>query len=347
MSPDALSEAEKARTARQIILPELGEAGQLRLAKATVAIVGAGGLGSPVIQYLAAAGVGKLIVIDDDVVELSNLHRQIIHGISQLGQPKTSSAVRSASKLSTACEVSEIRERLTRDNALQLLAGVDVIVDGSDSFDTRFDVNFAASQLGIPVVFGAVLRWDAQVTVLWPTPPEDSGFIAVDLADIFADNEQTRQTVSCSTAGVMGAVCGQAGSLMALETIKLITGVGTSLLGSMLVIDGLNAEVTKIPLTSHVASQSVKVEALQEIPPQAHVLDVRNDSERQAHPAPPKALHIPFEKILLMKQQSLAEITPDAELIVICAEGPRSARAARHLAKLGYNVVGYLDGGLR
>ncbi len=347
MSPDALSSAEKARTARQIILPELAETGQMRLAEATVAIVGAGGLGSPVIEYLAAAGVGKLIVIDDDIIEVSNLHRQTLHSISQIGKPKTLSATDLAAKLAPECDVTEIRERLTRDNAVKLLSGADVIVDGSDSFDTRFDVNFAASQLGVPVVFGAVLRWDAQVTVLWPSPPAESGFTAVDLADIFADNEQTRQTVSCATAGVIGAVCGQAGSLMALEAIKLITGVGRSLLGSMMVIDGLNAEVTKIPLTSDTSTQSVTVQALEEIPSHAQVVDVRNDAERQAHPAPANAVHIPFENVLLMKQQSFTEISLDAELIVICAQGPRSARAARHLANLGYNVVGYLDGGLR
>lgn len=347
MSPDALSSAENARTARQQILPELGSSGQLRLSKATVAIVGAGGLGSPVIEYLAAAGVGKLIIIDDDVVEVTNLHRQTIHSKENLGQPKTLSAVAVARRLAPECEVIEVQERLTRDNGSQLLAGADVVVDGSDSFETRFDVNFAARQLGVPVVWGAVLRWDAQVTVLWPAPPEGSGVLPVDLTDFFPDTKQTRQTVSCSTAGVIGPICGQAGSLMALETIKLITGIGKPLIGSMIVIDGLNSEVTKISLTSEPTQVTLTITALKDIPENAVVVDVRNASEREVLPAPEGSVHIPFEEILRVDENSVLDFSPQTRLVLICAEGPRSARAARHLAGLGYNVAGFLDGGFR
>lgn len=344
MSPDALSPAESARTARQQILPELGLDGQLKLKTATVAVVGAGGLGSPVIEYLAAAGVGRLVIIDDDVVEESNLHRQRLHSHDDLHRPKTSSAFAAVQRLAPECEVVEARTRLTRANAVDLLRDADVIIDGSDSFETRFDVNFAARVLGLPVVWGAVLRWDAQVTVFWPSPP--GGISAVDLTDAFADTKETRETVSCSTAGVIGPVCGIAGSLMALETIKLITSIGAPLLGRMQVINGLSAEVTQVAILPQQHDVPVSISALTSIPDTALVVDVRKQSERDVLPGPLESLHFPLDQLLQLQEHSEAPMGKDTGIVVVCAEGPRSARAARHLIRIGYNVLGFLDGGV-
>lgn len=250
MDVTCLSESEKRRTHRQYILSSLGLSGQERLGSAHVAVIGAGGLGSPVVQYLSAAGVGTLTVIDDDVVEESNLHRQVIHDAAKLGEHKTQSAAIIASRLAPECHVIEVRQRLTAENAVSLLENADVIVDGSDTFDTRFDIASAAEQLSVPVVWGAVLGWDAQVTVFWPHPPKGTPFLPVRLTDVFADTAEIRQVDSCNISGVMGPVCGIAGSMMALETIKLITGTGIPALGKMLCIDGLSGSVREISISA-------------------------------------------------------------------------------------------------
>ena len=352
MTERTLSEQERARTGRQLILPELGDGGQQKLAQARIAVVGAGGLGSPVISYLAAAGVGELIVIDDDVVELSNLHRQTIHDQAHLGRPKTVSATEVAARLSPETIVTEKPVRLTAENARELLAGADVIVDGSDSFDTRFPVNDAAMALGVPVVWGAVLGWNAQVTVLWPRPPADSGFTAIELRDVFADTPETRRTVGCSVAGVLGAVCGIAGSMMALEAIKLITGLGQPLVGTMVVIDALAGTTNRVNLGAAPSRvEAISVTALTEIPSEAVIVDVRHVAEREANPVTRDSLHLPLAEVLLIEGSSprpaaLEALAADQVIVTVCAEGPRSARAARHLISQGYAVAGFLDGGL-
>lgn len=342
---------------RQLLLPEFGETTQQRLRESRVTVVGAGGLGSPVIAYLAAAGIGQLTVIDDDVIEASNLHRQIIHSADQIGEPKTASARQIVARLAPECEVSEVRVRLTNDNATELLGGADVIVDGSDSFVTRFSVNKAAHALGVPVVWGAVLRWDAQVTVLWPNPPTSAEVSPVSLTDIFEDSEATRRTVGCSTAGVIGALCGQAGSIMALEVIKLVSGVGKPLIGRMMVIDALRGESRTVALSPAVLPDSAVAAAApiaySSLPELARVIDVRRASERHSVPAPAHAHHLPLDELLqLGSDQStwpafLITDSADQPLIMVCAEGPRSIRAARHLATQGAPVTGFLDGGLR
>lgn len=352
MTERTLSAEERARTARQLILPELGEGGQLKLAQARVAVVGAGGLGAPVISYLAAAGVGELVVIDDDVVELSNLQRQTIHDYAHLGRPKTTSATEIATRLSPATSVIEKAVRLTAENALELLSAADVIIDGSDSFDTRFLVNDAAIALGVPIVWGAVLGWNAQVTVLWPTPPAGTATPAMELRDLFADTPETRRTVGCSVAGVMGAVCGIAGSMMALEALKLITGVGQPLLGTLVVIDGLSGVPSRVELGKNPGRrEDLPVAALAEIPAGAVIVDVRHAAEREAKPVGRDSLHLPLAEVLLIDQATdshseLAGISSDSIIVTVCAEGPRSARAARHLLSQGYAVAGFLDGGL-
>lgn len=357
MTSGAIGHDERARTQRQLLLPEFGDVTQQRLLDCKVAIVGAGGLGSPVIAYLAAAGVGSLIVIDDDLVQLDNLHRQIIHSIDALDTPKTASASRIAAQLAPRCTVTEVRERLTEENALELLQGADIIVDGSDSFDTRFNIHSAASSLQLPVVWGAVLRWDAQVTVFWPNPPSDSGIRPVALTDVFADASETRAAVGCDIAGVIGPLCGQAGSMMALEVIKLWTGVGRPLLGRMAMLNALTGETRTVRIRPGGDPDSASItphpRPLSHIPDSAIVLDVRRDAERTESPELPGSLHLPLDRVLQLTTESsdwqpvFGSASSQQPLLVVCTTGQRSLRAARHLMSQGVESVCYLDGGLQ
>ncbi|WP_413543377.1 ThiF family adenylyltransferase [Citricoccus nitrophenolicus] len=360
------------RTVRQRTLPQIGDSGQVLLAQATVAVVGAGGLGSPVIQYLAAAGIGTVHVIDDDTVELSNLNRQTLHGVDTLGQLKTDGAVTAARRLSPETTVVPHSVRLTDANSRELLAGVDVILDGSDSFTTRFIVHRAATALGTPVVYGALMQWNAQVTVFWSAPPAASGLPATVLTDVFEDSAATHAAPGCAEAGVLGAVVGITGSFMALEAIKLILGTGTPLLGRMMLLDGLTGTTTEIPLgaaappsptvtppgptpATHRAPSATGPVALGEVDPLAIWLDVRRPEESHERPGPSATVALPLDRLLrldagpedpLPADHPLSALPHGRALLTFCASGPRSAAAARHLAGLGWPVLGYLDGGL-
>jgi len=234
------------RWSRHLLLPQVGELGQRRLARARVCVVGAGGLGAPVLQYLAAAGVGRLGIVDADDVELSNLQRQVLHGTADVGRPKVDSARDAMHALDPGVDVVLHRERLTADNAHRLLAGYDLVVDGTDNFPTRYAVNDACVRLGLPQVWGSVYRFDAQVAVFWGRPP--AGLPAVQLRDLFPHPPAPGTVPSCAEGGVLGALCGQVGSVMATEAIKLVTGIGEPLLGRVLVLDALAARWTEVPL---------------------------------------------------------------------------------------------------
>ncbi|MGN7949070.1 HesA/MoeB/ThiF family protein [Microbacterium sp. 22215] len=247
----ALDPAELVRTARHAVLAGIGEEGQRRLAAAHVAVVGAGGLGSPALLALAAAGVGSITVIDDDIVELTNLQRQLAHRVEDIGRPKTSSAERAILALSPGAEVVTAAERLDSENAERLFAGADIVVDTSDSFATRRDVAAAAEALGIPLVWGAVQEWHAQATVFWSNPPQ--GHAPVVLADLFPLGTEG-EPPSCAQVGVLGALCVQAGGMLAGEVVKLITGAGDPLLGRLAMIDGLSARQHEIAIRSAVAA---------------------------------------------------------------------------------------------
>ncbi|MFC7402580.1 ThiF family adenylyltransferase [Citricoccus sp. GCM10030269] len=360
LSPESSTDS---RTVRQRTLPQIGDSGQELLRGATVAVVGAGGLGSPVIQYLAAAGIGTLHVIDDDVVELSNLNRQTLHGVDTVGRAKTDGAVAAAHRLSPETTVVPHPVRLTDANAEDLLAGAEVVLDGSDSFTTRFVIHRAATALGIPVVFGALMQWNAQVTVFWSDPPAEAGLSPVVLTDVFEDDDATHAAPGCAEAGVLGAVVGITGSLMALEAIKLVLGTGNPLVGRMMVIDGLAGTTAEIPLAGSATSTSpsagpttaahpVSPDA---IDPRAMWIDVRRTEESRERPGPPGTVELPLDRLLrldtgpqtpLPHDHPLSSVSPDRVLLPFCASGPRSAAAARHLTALGWPVLGYLDGGL-
>jgi molybdopterin/thiamine biosynthesis adenylyltransferase len=234
------SEVELQRYARHIVLREVGGPGQRRLKDAKVLVVGAGGLGSPALLYLGAAGVGTIGVIDDDVVDLSNLQRQVVHADQRIGQPKVFSAQAAVAAINPHVAVRPYNRRLTPEIAEELFSDYDLIVDGCDSFSTREIVNRAAVATGKPVVAGAITQWEGQVTIYDPAGG------APCLACLFPEAPAPGLAPSCAEAGVIGALPGIVGSIMALEAIKEITGAGTPLRGALLTWDGLDADARRI-----------------------------------------------------------------------------------------------------
>ncbi|MBB4571228.1 molybdopterin-synthase adenylyltransferase MoeB [Rhizobium leucaenae] len=238
---DPLSSDEIARYQRHILLPEVGGAGQQRLKAARVLVIGAGGLGAPVLQYLAAAGVGTLGIADDDRVSLSNLQRQVIHDTGTIGELKTQSAADAIARLNPHVRVIRFEERFNPDTATRHFAGFDLVVDGSDNFDTRYAAADAAEAARLPLVTGAVGRFDGSVTTLKPYEDGADGLPNPRYRDLFPAPPPQGLIPSCAEAGIIGALTGVIGTLMAMEAIKLITGIGEPLIGRLLLYDGLAA----------------------------------------------------------------------------------------------------------
>ncbi|MGC4024507.1 MAG: molybdopterin-synthase adenylyltransferase MoeB [Mesorhizobium sp.] len=236
-----LSDSEIERYARHIVLPEIGGVGQQKLKQARVLVIGAGGLGAPVLQYLAAAGVGTLGIVEDDTVSLSNLQRQIIHETGALGLPKGESAKASILRTNPNVSVELHNVRLTVDNARDLISGYDIVVDGSDNFATRFALADACEAEEKPLVHAAVGRFDGSLTVLMPFGFNGEGKQNPRYRDLFPEPPPDGLVPSCAEAGVVGALTGVMGTLQAMEVIKLITGIGEPLVGRLLLYDGLAA----------------------------------------------------------------------------------------------------------
>jgi sulfur-carrier protein adenylyltransferase/sulfurtransferase len=376
-----LTAEQLARASRHLLLPGIGVVGQRRLRAARVCVVGAGGLGAPVLQYLAAAGVGTLGVVDDDVVDVSNLQRQVIHGTQDVGRPKVDSARSALASLDPSVSVVTHPVRLTEVNADEILRGYDVVVDGTDNFPTRYLVSDACQRLGLPVVWGSVLRFDAQVSVFW-------GRAGVTLRDLFPAPPPPDSVPSCAEAGVVGALCGQVGSVMATEVVKLVTGVGEPLLGRVLVIDALRARWSEVPLarsqdrsrsdrsSSGRSSSSDAVpdavpddvpdavpDAVPDVVPdvvpddrvpsitvdelavrlgEVVLIDVREPAEA-AMSAIPGAQLIPLGGLL--DGTRVHEVPRGREVVVHCAVGGRSAIATQVLRAEGIDAVN-LEGGI-
>lgn len=240
--PFALDAVARQRYARQISLPEVGEAGQLKLARAKVLLIGAGGLGSPAALYLAAAGVGTLGICDDDRVDLSNLQRQVLHRTDRIGVAKTQSAAATLEALNPTVQV-QIHPRVGAQNVDQLLASYDLVLDGSDNFPTRFLLADACVRHAKPLIYGAVLRFEGQVSVFHPTAP---GGPFPCYRCLFADAPGADATPNCAEAGVLGVVPGVIGLLQASETLKLILGIGIPLLGRLLLFDARHASFREV-----------------------------------------------------------------------------------------------------
>jgi len=373
-APVELTGDEYKRYSRHLIMPEVGLDGQKKLKAAKVLCIGAGGLGSPVAMYLAAAGVGTLGIVDFDTVDFSNLQRQILHGTPDVGRPKLASAKDRLNALNPNVHVETYETALTSDNALQLFEPYDVIVDGTDNFPTRYLVNDACVLLGKPNAYGSIFRFEGQASVfatkdgpcyrcLYPEPPPP-GLVP-----------------SCAEGGVLGVLPGLLGVIQATETIKLILGVGEPLIGRFLIVDALRMKfrelklrkdpdcpvcgthptVTKLidyeqfcgvkPAAGH-SAPSTEHSAPMEITPtelkqrldrgdKLQIVDVREPHEYQINRIPGSVL-IPLGDI----PKRFTELDPGAELVMQCKSGARSAKAADFLRSQGYQHVLNLKGGI-
>ena len=236
-----LTPAQQRRYSRQVLIPEIGQAGQRKLLDAKVLLIGAGGLGSPAALYLAASGIGTIGLVDDDVVDESNLQRQVLHAADRLGMPKTESARMTLSALNPETNVVEHRERLDADSVERLIADYDVIVDGTDNFDTRYLLNDAAVRLRKPVVHGSIYRWDGQVTTFVP-------FQGPCYRCMYPTQPPPELAPACEVAGVLGVLPGIAGLLQANEVFKLVLGVGETLAGRLLMFDAMSTEFSEVKI---------------------------------------------------------------------------------------------------
>ena len=241
-----LSPEELERYARHIVLPEIGGAGQQKLKRARVLVVGAGGLGAPMLQYLAAAGVGTLGIVDDDTVSLSNLQRQVIHDTASVGKPKLDSARVAIERINPNVSVELHNQRIDGSTTAALVAQYDVVADGTDNFETRYAVADACAQEKRPLVHASVGRFDGQITVLKPFETEADGRPNPSYRDLFPEPPPEGLVPSCAEAGILGALTGVIGTLQALEVIKLITGIGEPLVGRLLLYDALAARFDTI-----------------------------------------------------------------------------------------------------
>jgi molybdopterin/thiamine biosynthesis adenylyltransferase/rhodanese-related sulfurtransferase len=354
-----LTAAELSRYGRQLALPELGLSGQERLRSSRVLVVGAGGLGSPAALYLAAAGVGMIGIVDDDDVEPSNLHRQVLHSTEDIGREKTASAADALRRLNPHVEVRTHQERLNPARATALFRDYDLVVDGSDNYSTRYAVNDSCVALGIPWIYGSVERYSGQVSVFAPGGPC--------YRCIFPEPPAPGSTASCEEIGVLGAVPGVIGSLQASEALKWIAGIGEPLVGRLLQMDLQRGEARIIAFdrrsdcrvcgasAGSAASTSLQVEKdpddadiepvalarAMESPGSVLLLDIREPWEWSlARIGEPQLL--PLGQL----EDELASLDRSRELIVYCHHGIRSSVAAEWLRARGFrarNLAGGID----
>lgn len=364
-----LTLAERERYARHLILRDFGPEAQRRVRAARVLVVGAGGLGSPLLSYLAAAGVGHLTVVDDDVVEVSNLHRQVIHGSSSLGVPKAESAARRLADLTDLVEVDARVERLDPSNVREYVAACDVVVDGSDNFATRYLVADACEIEGTPLVWGTLDRYRAQVSVFWSAPP--AGYESVGLRDVYPQPPAPGTVPSCGEAGILGALTGQVGSLMAMQALWLITGVAEPVLGRLVLIDSLATTQRSLRVTADPSRErattlasaegatscdiplaGAAVDAEPEVTevavadvsrrlgsPGTVLLDVREAGERAVAAIEP-SIWVPLGELGAALDDPTSPLSRvlgagDDVVVVYCKAGARSARAAKQMLDRG------------
>ena len=254
-----LTREEVARYSRHLIIPDLGVDGQKRLKNAKVLVIGAGGLGSPTLLYLAAAGVGTIGIVEFDVVDESNLQRQIIHGQSDIGRPKAQSARDSILEINPLVEVRLHEFRLEPENAVELFEQYDLILDGTDNFATRYLVNDAAVLAGKPYVWGSIYRFEGQVSVFWEDAPadEDGNERGLNYRDLYPEPPPPGMVPSCAEGGVLGILCASIASVMGTEAIKLITGIGEPLLGRLMVYDALDMTYRTIKIRKDPATPKI------------------------------------------------------------------------------------------
>lgn len=362
--PDGLQSEEWQRYARQLNLREVGEAGQRKLKNARVLCLGAGGLGSPAALYLAAAGIGTLGLIDADEVDLTNLHRQLLHGTADVGTPKVISAQRRLGALNDQIKLEIHRARLTAENAIEFIKGYDIVVDGSDNLATRYLSNDVCVWEKKPNIYGSVHQWEGQASVFAPHLGGPC------YRCLFPEPPPPEAIPSCAEAGVVGVMPGIIGTLQALETIKLILGVGDSLLGRLLHIDALTLRfrefcVRKDPacpvcgdsprITAPIdyeqfcgtaslpAVQTISVDQLRDwlAEPGLDLIDVREPFEYEI-------AHIAGSRLIPMGQvaANTSEFAKGRKTVVMCKTGVRSANAIEFLQEQGLTELWNLEGGI-
>lgn len=362
-----LTPEEVQRYSRHVIIPEIGDLGQRRLKNAKVLVIGAGGLGSPALLYLAAAGVGTLGIVDDDSVELSNLQRQVIHGVSDVGRPKAESARDAIHELNPLVEVRLHEVYLDSSNAPGIFADYDLILDGTDNFATRYLVNDAAAILGKPYVWGSIFRFDGQVSVFWekygPT-----------YRDLYPEAPPAGSVPSCGEGGVYGMLCAAIGASMVTEAVKLITGVGRTLLGRVQLYDALHATWRELRVSKDPEAQPITgltdYEAFCGVAPAAppaseHAVTAKELADmltaRDAgltdfelidvrEPGEYAMVRIPGSRLIpqgrLLSGEAWDELPRDKEVVFHCKSGVRSANVLAAAQEAGFRAARHLEGGV-
>ncbi|MBJ8347262.1 adenylyltransferase/sulfurtransferase MoeZ [Antrihabitans sp. YC2-6] len=364
-----LTRDEVARYSRHLIIPDLGVDGQKRLKNAKVLVIGAGGLGSPALLYLAAAGVGTIGIVEFDEVDSSNLQRQIIHGESDIGRPKGESARDSIKEANSYVDVRLHQLRLEPENAVELFREYDLILDGTDNFATRYLVNDAAVLAGKPYVWGSIYRFEGQASVFWEDAPDGRG---LNYRDLYPEAPPPGMVPSCAEGGVLGVLCASIGSIMVTEAIKLITGIGDPLLGRLMVYDALDMTYRTIKLRRDPAREPItelidydafcgvvsdegqaaaagstitatELNDMIQAGKDLAIIDVREPVEWDIVRIPGATL-IPKDRIL--SGEALSELPQNKPIVLHCKTGVRSAEALAALKKAGFSDATHLQGGV-
>lgn len=369
-----LTRDEVARYSRHLIIPDLGLDGQKRLKNARVLVIGAGGLGSPTLLYLAAAGVGTIGIVEFDVVDESNLQRQIIHGQSDIGRPKAQSARDSILEINPLVNVVLHELRLEPDNAVELFEQYDLILDGTDNFATRYLVNDAAVLAGKPYVWGSIYRFEGQVSVFWEDAPDGPAGEkrGLNYRDLYPEPPPPGMVPSCAEGGVLGILCASIASVMGTEAIKLITGIGDPLLGRLMVYDALDMtyrtiRIRKDPETPKitelidyeafcgvVSDAAAEAAAGSTVTPRelrdmldagrkVALIDVREQVEWDINRIDGAEL---IPKSTLEAGDGLAKLPQDRTPVLYCKTGVRSAEALAAVKKAGFADALHLQGGI-
>jgi adenylyltransferase/sulfurtransferase len=365
----ALTREEVARYSRHLIIPDLGVDGQKRLKNARVLVIGAGGLGSPALLYLAAAGVGTIGIVEFDVVDESNLQRQIIHGQSDIGRSKAQSAKDSILEINPLVQVNLHEVRLEPENAVELFEQYDLILDGTDNFATRYLVNDAAVLAGKPYVWGSIYRFEGQVSVFWDDAPDDLG---LNYRDLYPEPPPPGMVPSCAEGGVLGILCASIASVMGTEAIKLITGIGDPLLGRLMVYDALDMTYRTIKIrrdparekitelidyeafcgvisdeaTEAAAGSTITPRELQEMlksDRKVALIDVREPVEWDINRISGAEL---IPKSVIDSGDGLAKMPQDRIPVLYCKTGVRSAEVLAAVKKAGFADALHLQGGI-
>ena len=364
-----LTRDEVARYSRHLIIPDLGVDGQKRLKNARVLVIGAGGLGAPTLLYLAAAGVGTIGIVDFDVVDESNLQRQIIHGVSDIGRSKAQSARDSIAEVNPLVNVRLHEVRLEPDNAVDLFKQYDLILDGTDNFATRYLVNDAAALARKPYVWGSIYRFEGQVSVFWEDAPDGRG---LNYRDLYPEAPPPGMVPSCAEGGVLGVLCASIASVMGTEAIKLVTGIGEPLLGRLMVYDALEMSyrtitIRKDPSTRKItelidyeefcglvsedaaeaaAGSTITPRELRELldsGKKVALIDVREPVEWDINHIDGAQL---IPKSSINSGEGLAKLPQDRIPVLYCKTGVRSAEALVAVKKAGFADAVHLQGGI-